>query len=95
MEMSLRILMKQIFRSVFAILSSNYNGAFLGKQLMSLVNAAELHHLGCVSDIFSEAAVQRCSVRKVFLEISQNSEQNICARVSFLIKLQTSGLQLH
>ena len=29
---------------------------------------------------------QRCSVKKVFLEISQNSEENICARVSFLIK---------
>ena len=26
--------------------------------------------------------------KKVFLEISQNSQENICARVSFLIKLQ-------
>ena len=42
----------------------------------------------------SEALVQRCSVKKVFLEISQNSEENTCVRVSFLIKLQpqTSGL---
>ena len=31
---------------------------------------------------------QRCSVRKMFLEISQNSRENTCARVSFLIKLQ-------
>ena len=38
-----------------------------------------------------EAVVQRCSVKKVFLEISQNSQENTCARVSFLIKLQTSG----
>ena len=29
----------------------------------------------------------RCSVKKVFLEISQNSQENTCARVSFLIKL--------
>ena len=40
--------------------------------------------------LISEAAVQRCSVNKVFLEISQNSQENTCARVSFLIKLQTS-----
>ena len=33
-----------------------------------------------------EAVVQRCSVKK-FLEISQNSQENTCARVSFLIKL--------
>ena len=37
---------------------------------------------------FTEAAVQRCSAEKVFLEISQNSQENTCARASFLIKLQ-------
>ena len=35
----------------------------------------------------SEAVVQRCSVKKVFLEMSQNSEENTCARVSILILL--------
>ena len=29
--------------------------------------------------------------KKVFLEISQHSQENTCARVSFLIKLQASG----
>ena len=29
-----------------------------------------------------------CSVEKLFLEISQNLQENTCARVSFLIKLQ-------
>ena len=29
---------------------------------------------------------QRCSIKKVFLEISQISQENTCARVSFLIK---------
>ena len=29
-----------------------------------------------------------CSVKKVFLKISQNSQQSNCARVSFLIKFQ-------
>ena len=28
------------------------------------------------------------SIKELFLEISQNSQENICARVSFLIKLQ-------
>ena len=28
---------------------------------------------------------QRCSVKKVFFEISQNSQEKTCARVSFLI----------
>ena len=31
-----------------------------------------------------------CSVKKMFLEISQNSQKYSCARVSFLIKLQAS-----
>ena len=35
-----------------------------------------------------EAVVQRCSVKKVFLKISQNSQKNTCAKVSFLIKLR-------
>ena len=39
----------------------------------------------------SEAVVQRCSVKKVFLEISQNLQENTCARVSFSIKLQASA----
>ena len=33
-----------------------------------------------------EAVVQSCSVKKMFLEILQNSEKNTCARVSFLNK---------
>ena len=38
--------------------------------------------------LVKKAVVQRCSVKKVFLEISQNSQENTCVRVSFLIKLQ-------
>ena len=41
----------------------------------------------------SEAVAWRCSVKKVFLEILQNSQENTCARVSFLIKLQVSGCE--
>ena len=36
----------------------------------------------------TETVIQRCSVKKVFLEISQNPQENTYARVSFLIKLQ-------
>ena len=32
----------------------------------------------------TEAVVQRCSVKKVFLGIPQNSQENTCARASFL-----------
>ena len=39
--------------------------------------------------INTEAFVQRCSLKKVFLENWQNSKVNTCATVSFLIKLQT------
>ena len=40
--------------------------------------------------IMWEAAVQRCFVKKVFLEISQSSQENTYSRVSFLIPLQAS-----
>ena len=39
--------------------------------------------------IFPEAIVQRCPT------IAQNSQENTCTRVSFLIKLQASGLHLY
>ena len=39
----------------------------------------------------AEAAAQRCSVKKVFLNIEQNSQKNTCVRVSFLVKLQAEA----
>ena len=41
-----------------------------------------------------EAVAQRCSMKKVLLEILQNSQENTCARASFLIKLQACSLFL-
>ena len=38
-----------------------------------------------------EAVAQRCSFKEVFLEISENSQENTCARVSFLMKLQVKA----
>ena len=39
-----------------------------------------------------KAVVEKYSVKKVFLEISQNSQENTCARVSFLTKLKALRL---
>ena len=38
-----------------------------------------------------EAATRGVLSKKVLLEISQNSQENTCARVSFFIKLQALG----
>ena len=35
----------------------------------------------------TEAAIRSVLQRKVFLEMSQNSQENTCVRASFLIKL--------
>ena len=35
-----------------------------------------------------EAIARRCSLKKVLLEMSQNSQENTCAKVSFLMKLR-------
>ena len=53
---------------------------------------------------WAEAVAPRCSVKKVFLKcscekkmflkISQNSQENTCARASFLIKLQATPATL-
>ena len=32
-----------------------------------------------------------CSIKKMFLEILQNSQENTCVRVSFLIKLRAEA----
>ena len=40
------------------------------------------------SEVKTEAVVRRCSVKKVLLEISQNSQENNCAGDSFLTKPQ-------
>ena len=39
--------------------------------------------------------VDRSSRLEVFFKIPQNSQENICTGVSFLIKLQPAGLQLY
>ena len=43
----------------------------------------------------TEAVAQRYSIKKVFLKILQNSQENICVGVSFMVKLKAWGLQLY
>ena len=45
--------------------------------------------------LFAEAATGVVLLEKVFLKISQNPQENTCVRVSFLIKLYASGLQVY
>ena len=42
----------------------------------------------------SEAVVQRCFVKEIFLEISQNSQENNFAKVSFFNKVKETLAQV-
>ena len=42
-----------------------------------------------------EVVARMCFVKKVFLKISQNSQENTSLGVPFLVKLQDSHLQLY
>ena len=44
-----------------------------------------------LQELNTEAATRRVLLEKVFLEISQNSQENTRARASFLVKLQASA----
>ena len=39
----------------------------------------------------AEALAQKCSAKKVFLKISQNSQESNCARAPFLTKMQAEA----
>ena len=64
-------------------LSNIYDGAFLRKYLKTTVVICIFKNTP--SSIFdrilntSEGVAQRCSVKKVLLEVSQNSQENTCA----------------
>ena len=51
--------------------------------------------LDIINHQLSKEVARRCFIKKVLLEISQNSQENICARIYFLTKLKASGLQLY
>ena len=74
---------KEVFRTLPNIMRylRKHDGSFK-KQVLAVDH---------VSKKALEAVAQRCSVKKVFLEISQNSQENNCVIVCFLRKLQASG----
>ena len=48
-------------------------------------------HFGIITFAFyPEAVVRRCSLKSYFLKLSQNSQENTCAGVSFQAPLATS-----
>ena len=68
-------------------LAKEYSSEIFQTQL-----AVSLFNKVAVKKLKVETVVQRCSVKKVFLKILQNSQENAYARVSFSIKLQAEGL---
>ena len=54
----------------------------------TIVNGLQSSIFFDVSEV--EATIRGFLWKKVFLEISQNSQENTCVRISFLIKLQTT-----
>ena len=52
------------------------------------VGAVCLIRFTYLENVIVRGSHRKCSVKKIFLEISQNSHENTCARDSFLIKLQ-------
>ena len=55
----------------------------------------DLSTLISVIDTLTEAVVRWSSVKKVFLKIPQNSQENTCARYKSLFFNKVVGLSLH
>ena len=80
------------------VLNTNYEIIQHKTQTLLTVKSPRSHivhilkkHQVSLTLLQTQAIVRRCSVKMVFLEISQNSQESTCARDSFLIKLQALG----
>ena len=67
--------------------------AFFIEHLRWLLLTYDVYNISDVSNLCtiifcSEAVFRRCSVKTVFLKILQNSQENTCVRVYFLVNLQ-------
>ena len=60
------------------------------ENFLSWINKYYFHAVLYIDLIFDccRSSRRRCSIKKVFLEILHDSQENTCARASFLIKLQ-------
>ena len=54
-----------------------------------------LYHFELLLFQNAEAVARKCSRKKIFLKILENSQKNICARILFSINFQPGGLQLY
>ena len=82
-------------KSFFTLSELLVTSALLKINLLQTLNLTRLKKNRIIYFRWLEVVVQRFPVKEVFLEISQNSQENTCARVSFLIKMQVLSLQLY
>ena len=76
-----------VWNGLFIVFSFAGNQLFW-KQLA--IHSIQYHNI--MSTRCTEAATGGVLYKRVFLKISQNSQENTCATISFLIKLQIWGL---
>ena len=55
----------------------------------------KIDSLNWLVNLLTKTGHRRCSIKKGALKNFENSQENTCARVSFLIKLQASEMQLY
>ena len=81
---------KNVVLKIFAKFTEKYlcQNLFFNKVLVKML-AFIMFLLG------SEAVVHRCFVKKLFLDILQNSHENTCVTVSFFKIVAGWGLQLY
>ena len=79
-------LFKKVLRRCFPVNTDNFSRTPILKNISRRLLLDLQMSVSGLSNQWWEAVVRMCSVKMVFLEISQNSLENTCARVSFLIK---------
>ena len=71
---------------------SSHPDLFYKKGFVKIFAKFTVKHL-CRSLFFQKQPPEVFCLKKIFLKIPQNSQENTCARASFLIKLQATDLQ--
>ena len=90
-----------IHERALKIIYQDYNSSF--KELLRkdktkinknvLIECQKQMSICILKDLIDRSSHWKCSVDKVFLEISQNSQENTCAKASFLIKLHRTDVR--
>ena len=65
--------------------------AALDLPLVTMILLVIASHAQRLISVLRQAVACRCSVKKLFLKISQNSQENTCAKVFVIINLRDSG----